>query len=130
MNQQKKVIRSDHRVYAGVENHNTVSNDRRWRKGAECRGCRGKKRLKLTSTGVKRNNQGHRRPCLQSAGGSRSSKNGPCSHMCRRVEEDVGEKVGAWRRVDHWLISWFLPTSRSSPGAPGGGVVDRRWRSN
>ena len=28
----KKVTKSDHRVYAGAENHNTVSNDWRWRK--------------------------------------------------------------------------------------------------
>ena len=34
-------------------------------KGAECRGCCGQKRVKLTATCVKWKNQGHRRLCHQ-----------------------------------------------------------------
>ena len=37
----------------------------------------------------------------ESAGGNVSSESGPCAHTRRCVEEDIGEKIGAWRRVDH-----------------------------
>ena len=33
------------------------------------------------------------------------------------------------QRVDHWLMPGFLPATRSGPGALGGGVAGRRWRS-
>ena len=56
-----------------------------------------------------------------------SSESGPCAHMCRSVEEATGEKIGAWRRINRWLMSGFLLVGRSCPGAPGGGVVGWRW---
>ena len=27
----------------------------------------------------------------------------------KRVEEAIREKIGAWRRFDHWLMPGFLP---------------------
>ena len=51
----------------------------------------------------------------ESAGGSASPESE--SHAHTRV------------RVDHWLMSGFLPVGRSGPGALGGGVVGWRWSS-
>ena len=45
------------------------------------------------------------------------------------MEEFAREKIGAWRHIDHWLILGLLPTGRSSPSAPSGGVVGLRWSS-
>ena len=47
----------------------------------------------------------------------------------RHMEEDAGEKIGVWRRVDHWLMSGFLLAGRSGPNAPSGGVAGWRWSS-
>ena len=47
----KKVTRSDHRVYAGAKNHNTVSNDRRWCKRSRMHGL---PRTKETKTHIYR----------------------------------------------------------------------------
>ena len=54
------------------------------------------------------------------------------SHASMRwcMEEFIEEKIIAWRCVDHCLMSGFLPASRSRPGAPSGGVADRRWSSH
>ena len=47
-----------------------------------------------------------------------------------RVEELSGEKIGAWRCVDHRLMSGFLLVDSSGPDAPVGGVANRRWSSH
>ena len=87
-------------------------------------------RTKETKTHIYKcqKNQGHGRSCRQptSLDGSASPESGP---RAGRVEEDIGEKIVAWRRVDHCLMSRFLPTGRSCLGAHGGGVASRRWRS-
>ena len=45
------------------------------------------------------------------------------------LEEFIGEKIGVWRRFDHWLMSGLLLAGRSGPDAPGGGVAGRRLSS-
>ena len=46
----------------------------------------------------------------ESVGGRASPKSGPRAH--------TREKFDAWRCVNHWLMSRFLPASRSGPGTP------------
>ena len=45
------------------------------------------------------------------------------------MEEFAGEKIGVWRRIDHWLMSGFLLAGRLGPDASSGGVFGRRWSS-
>ena len=63
------------------------------------------------------------------ADGSVSPESESHGHTHWHVEEFAGEKIDTWRRVDHWLMSGFLPVSRSGPCAPSGGVAGRRWSS-
>ena len=46
---------------------------------------------------------------------------------CQHVENTVEEENDAWRCIADWLMLEFLPTSRSSLGAPNGGVAGRIW---
>ena len=46
-----------------------------------------------------------------------------------RWKRVAGEKIGTWRRIDHWLMPGFLPAGRLGPRAPGGGVSSRKWSS-
>ena len=63
----------------------------------------------------------------ESAGGRASPESGPRAHTCRRVENNVGEENGVWRRVADLLMPDFLPASRLGPNAPNGGVASRSW---
>ena len=93
---------------------------------------RTKKSVKLTTTSVKRKNQGHRRPSRRPASLQVEVRHQKMNHAPTRAPtrshmEFAEEKIDMWRRVNHWLMSGFLSTGRSCLDAPGGGVADRRW---
>ena len=93
---------------------------------------RTKKNVKLTTTSVKRKNQRHRRPSRRPTSLQVEARRGKVNHAHTRAPtrshmEFTGEKIDMWKRVNHCLMSGFLPTSRSCPDAPSGWVTDRRW---
>ena len=59
----------------------------------------------------------------ESAGGSASLESDPHARKwptCWLMGEVVGEKIGGWRVVHHWLMLGFFPGSISGPGTPSG----------